>query len=1150
VNVIKVRSKGEKMSKFKATKKGKRIIVFVLTLMMMVTVMIPLGVAASDEDPITPPTITTPDATEDPGEGIDPDADVSNDNGDNQADLTSPEAIDTSSPPFAPADEPEDSAAEDKATGGIQTPSSVPGEEEMSEAISKAKALVTTQDEPVGPTVHVTTIGGIKAALSNPDVKEIILDETIYITTETKLEGNGQLIRVPTPGTDEAGVIQPEAQNDSKFDMFDIGTGGNLIVNNIRIKGGSWNVFFLHGTSPLLKLTNVTATQSGSVLVYGGVINNVGGTVVAVDCSFSRNVARKGGVYFAQDSAKGLFDRCTFSENRNIYPNDLGTFGGGAIENSLESTLWLNNCTVANNQAHEIGGGINNIANSTIYLINTSVVGNMSTWLGDTPNENANMAKGAGLSIGNHGWAGKDTGVPSKAYLLNSIVLDNYANVRNKNTENGGSDIGVGYSYNGVTQQFFVYNSLYKNYWHHANGTAAGANIPVETPVHDTALDVSDIFARYSSAKYFNPTGIVNSSSNLFIRPTLYGGAAPLKNDASSPAVTGGMDTYFSYNDALTSVNLGYKDGNGTIQSLTGNGAAAPKVAVYQTKESRTSGVMGPVGPTGAKVANYTVKVVWQDNVHHGTVNGASIFENSYKPGTKIEIAAVPDETYWLEGWKDVTEMETDSTIQLEDIPYLSTDDILKLTVDKDYILMPIFSLAPTPSWHLKYVGTGSTAGEAPADSIIDKSDVVAVNDKNTLSRVVNGEEWFFMGWNTKEDGSGVTYEPGSRYVFTHPDPVLIFTPENPYTETVYAQWHKPYSVSFTAGNGGSFASGKTVFKGIFPGTLWKAVSGFAVPTPVPAKGYYFVGWNKEIISANTAINSDLTYTALFAANPISPKVKYTVKFKDYDGTVIKTQTVIRGKNATAPANPSRSGYTFTGWDKGYTNVKSDLIVTAKYTPNFQPPPLDGDWPIVPPLDQDWPVVTPPPLDPPIVTPPAITPTAPAIEEPQPPQPQDPPVTTERETGVAEPEASAAADTFNADDLAKISKQTGNPLSDIANGYVPRGDFKTTGAWSILSLLFSLIAIVVAVLLIVFAVTGRNKKAHGRLFRALAIIAGILTPVIWFILDKLNQPMVWINQWTIYVGIVFIITMLLTVIYNIRKNSDNDFEERQDMVVQ
>ena len=63
-------------------------------------------------------------------------------------------------------------------------------------------------------------------------------------------------------------------------------------------------------------------------------------------------------------------------------------------------------------------------------------------------------------------------------------------------------------------------------------------------------------------------------------------------------------------------------------------------------------------------------------------------------------------------------------------------------------------------------------------------------------------------------------------------------------------------------------------------------------------------------------------------------EVKYTVQFVDFDGTVLKTEEVVKGSSATAPSNPSRDGYSFAGWDKIYTTVNSDLVVNAVYIAN------------------------------------------------------------------------------------------------------------------------------------------------------------------------------------------------------------------------
>ena len=58
----------------------------------------------------------------------------------------------------------------------------------------------------------------------------------------------------------------------------------------------------------------------------------------------------------------------------------------------------------------------------------------------------------------------------------------------------------------------------------------------------------------------------------------------------------------------------------------------------------------------------------------------------------------------------------------------------------------------------------------------------------------------------------------------------------------------------------------------------------------------------------------------------------YTVTFQDFDGTVLRTETVKSGEAATAPENPQREGYTFAGWDRAYTPIVKDTVIVAQYT--------------------------------------------------------------------------------------------------------------------------------------------------------------------------------------------------------------------------
>lgn len=63
----------------------------------------------------------------------------------------------------------------------------------------------------------------------------------------------------------------------------------------------------------------------------------------------------------------------------------------------------------------------------------------------------------------------------------------------------------------------------------------------------------------------------------------------------------------------------------------------------------------------------------------------------------------------------------------------------------------------------------------------------------------------------------------------------------------------------------------------------------------------------------------------------VEPVQTFTVKFYDWDGSVITVQTVEKGKDAIAPKDPARTGYIFKGWDTDIKNVQKDLSVIAIY---------------------------------------------------------------------------------------------------------------------------------------------------------------------------------------------------------------------------
>ena len=105
---------------------------------------------------------------------------------------------------------------------------------------------------------------------------------------------------------------------------------------------------------------------------------------------------------------------------------------------------------------------------------------------------------------------------------------------------------------------------------------------------------------------------------------------------------------------------------------------------------------------------------------------------------------------------------------------------------------------------------------------------------------------------------------------------------------------------------------------------------GTAITAPAnPTKtGYTFAGWDKTIPTTMPAEN--MTITARWQVN------QYTITFKPENGgqdIVIKQDY---GTAITTPANPTKTGYTFAGWDKTIpsTMPAENITLTARWTEN------------------------------------------------------------------------------------------------------------------------------------------------------------------------------------------------------------------------
>ena len=174
------------------------------------------------------------------------------------------------------------------------------------------------------------------------------------------------------------------------------------------------------------------------------------------------------------------------------------------------------------------------------------------------------------------------------------------------------------------------------------------------------------------------------------------------------------------------------------------------------------------------------------------------------------------------------------------------------------------------------------------------------------LTRPDGNTDSYFM-W---LDGNGNSYEPGGSV----PADVTELT----------VQWTAPtYAVTLNT-NGGTIADGKDV-------TGYTYGVGTTLPTDVTRTGYTFKGWydNENLTgSPVTAIGGAETgnkeYWAKWEIN------QYTITFDTNGGSEIAPITQDYGTEITAPDNPTRKGYTFKGWDKEIPETMPAENITVK----------------------------------------------------------------------------------------------------------------------------------------------------------------------------------------------------------------------------
>ena len=212
-------------------------------------------------------------------------------------------------------------------------------------------------------------------------------------------------------------------------------------------------------------------------------------------------------------------------------------------------------------------------------------------------------------------------------------------------------------------------------------------------------------------------------------------------------------------------------------------------------------------------------------------------------------------------------------------------------------------------------LGGGKLGGSSDAIQIIVKTgSEFTAPASGGLTRPDGNTGSYFM-W---LDSNGNSYAPGASV----PADVTELT----------VQWTAPtYAVTLNAGNG-TINSGNV--------TSYTYGVGATLPTDVTRTGYTFKGWHdNEALAGSpvTAISNtemgDKVYWAKWEIN------QYTITFDTVGGSTVASITQDYGTAIAAPADPTREGYTFIGWDKEIpsTMPAHNMTVTAQWKDSEKP---------------------------------------------------------------------------------------------------------------------------------------------------------------------------------------------------------------------
>jgi uncharacterized repeat protein (TIGR02543 family) len=318
------------------------------------------------------------------------------------------------------------------------------------------------------------------------------------------------------------------------------------------------------------------------------------------------------------------------------------------------------------------------------------------------------------------------------------------------------------------------------------------------------------------------------------------------------------------------------------------------------TGTNYTSGQTNVGNLSSTHGATVTLYAIWTINSYTITFNGnggstpASITQNH---GTPVTAPANPTRTgYTFTGWSP----SVPSTMPASNTTCVAQWSINSYTVTFDanggtggWSQSMAYGTAITPPTVTRTgYAFGGWSPTPPGTVTVGGGTYIA--QWTIISYAITWDANGGSGSTTISVNHGVTPTPPTvtrtGYTFNGWTPTIVPATGN---TTYTAQWNlNSYTITWDA-NGGTGGTVTAVNHGVTP-----------TPPTVTKTGNTFSAWSPAIVPAT----GNTMYTAQWTVN------QYTISFDSAGGSAVGSITQNYGTAVTAPADPTRTGYTFTGW--------------------------------------------------------------------------------------------------------------------------------------------------------------------------------------------------------------------------------------------